>query len=157
MVSKGILWLNCSMSPPPSFRENQSFLLQKNDQQLSCVLKSFRLHQDNWLLSLDCFQNPEEVSPWNGALVLFPKDALNQLEPGEFYLEDLIGYMLKDRQGQNLGTLVAFEGNGDLLFWKIKSFHHEFILPANNPWVVSIHHDQREIRVDLPDGLYPSQ
>ena len=52
-----------------------------------------------------------------GSLVEIGRDALPQLEEGEYYYADLIGLPAYDRDGQSIGQVVAVEnyGAGDLL------------------------------------------
>ena len=58
-----------------------------------------------------------------GSLVEIERDALPELEEGEYYHADLIGLPARDREGREIGTVVAVEnyGAGDLLEIELES------------------------------------
>ena len=57
--------------------------------------------------------NPEKAALLNGAEIIAPRENAAPLKEGEYYVEDLKGLEVIDREGKTLGHIIAIvEGGG---------------------------------------------
>ena len=62
------------------------------------------------------------------------RDDLPELPEGSFYQIDLIGKIIKDQSGHEIGAVEGFDnfGAGQLITIKLKNTHEEVMLPFND-------------------------
>jgi len=84
--------------------------------------------------------NPEKAALFNGAEIIVPRENAAPLKEGEYYVEDLKGLEVIDREGKALGHIVAVTegGGGNLAEIKLLSgamrlapFRNEFFGDVN--------------------------
>lgn len=82
-----------------------------------------------------------------------PLDQLPELEPGQFYYHDVIGYTVSDKQLGLLGEVMYFQEmpQNDLLVMQYKD--KEVLIPVNWDVVLEADHDNKLVLTNLPDGL----
>jgi len=71
-----------------------------------------RTHGDGIVARLDGIGTREDILRWRGARIAVPRPALPPLEAGEFYLADLIGLTVVNRQDATLGTVAGLIDTG---------------------------------------------
>ena len=84
--------------------------------------------------------NPEEAAFLKGAEIIAPRENAASLKEGEYYVEDLKGLEVVDREGKTLGHILAvMEGGGGNLaevkllsgFERLVPFRKEFFGDVN--------------------------
>ena len=90
-----------------------------------------------------------------GAAVLIPKQNLASPNPGEFYIQDLIGLtVMLAYNNEIIGQIVDVNlGTGQEL-WVIESVNgKEILFPAVPEFVEEIDLDKAEVFINPPEGL----
>jgi len=65
------------------------------------------------LIRFEGIDNPEKAAFLNGAEIIAPRENAAPLKEGEYYVEDLKGLEVIDREGKALGHIVSvMEGGG---------------------------------------------
>ena len=88
-----------------------------------------------------------------GAWVQIPDTGVVQLPDGSYFDHDLVGCLVVDPAGGELGTVVEvlrYSGNHQLL---VRGGHGDFMVPAREPICRSVSIGERRIVADLPEGL----
>jgi len=70
------------------------------------VVTAARRHQGRLLLTLDGVADRDTAQTLRGGLLSIPVGAARPLEPGEFWVHQLIGLPVLDRDGQSRGTVA---------------------------------------------------
>lgn len=116
-------------------------------------LQKIRFHKAYALLTLAGCRSREEADRLRGKLVLIPMRDAIPLQPGEYYLFQLVGMRVRDGErtigvvkevlqtGANDVYVVHSEAQGDVL------------LPAHQETIQSIDFENEVITMVLPDGL----
>ncbi|MGB5686323.1 MAG: ribosome maturation factor RimM [Candidatus Electrothrix sp.] len=88
-----------------------------------------------------------------GSQVYVHKDALPELDPDEFYLNDLEGKLLKTTEGRAVGRITGFLANSaqDLLCVQGEQEDEEYLIPLIPEFLHAV--DEDEVTVSLPPGL----
>lgn len=126
-------------------------------QQEPIEIEHARLHKTNVLLMLAPYHSIESSLFLLNKDVLIERDRIDVLEEG-YFVVDLIGCMIVDRDGQSLGILEDVVPNNAHDIYKVKKANGEtFYIPVVDEFVKSIDIDQKTIVVELIDGMMESQ
>jgi 16S rRNA processing protein RimM len=104
-------------------------------------------------LLLEGISTPEGAAEWRGALVSVPREALPEPEEGEFYVADLVGCLVVDEGGGEVGT-VAEVVPGPAHDWLSvrRPGGEEGLLPLVERFVVKVDTAGRRVVVSPPEG-----
>ena len=88
---------------------------------------------------------------WRGAEVRIPREERLELQPGEFFIGDLIGCEVVERgTGESLGTVTGWDDGGASGLLQVGQ---DLLIPFARTICVSIDTARRRIEVELPEGL----
>jgi len=90
----------------------------------------------------------DEAARLSGAQVAVSRDAMPQAGDGEFYRDDLVGLMVVNQSGDNLGKVTEIFENGAHPILRVVWSGGERLLPFIPQVVSSIDMQAGEIRVD---------
>lgn len=115
------------------------------------------------LVSIDGVVTDSEAKEFAGKTISALKSDLDKIMPDStdddddaFYLEDLIGFTLLDEDGKQLGTVTDYDDSTANILLKIRSLDEtrtEFFVPAANDLILGINPDERNITIDIPEGI----
>ena len=113
-------------------------------------VESVRILPGSMLLKFRGIDSISEAEPWRGAEVRIPIEERIALEPGEFYLSDLVGCEVIERgSGQSLGLVTRWDDGGAGLL----EVGEGLLIPFARSICVSIDTAAKRIEVELPEGL----
>lgn len=112
------------------------------------TLAGVREHQGRLLIKLQGIEDATAAGKYVGVKFYAPRDAF-VLEEGEYLDEDLVGCVLVDESGKELGSVTALEHypGQDLLVVRGQR------VPMVAQFIKSIDAQHKRITVDLPVGL----
>ncbi len=95
----------------------------------------------------------EKAEKLRGKKLFLPLEALAELEEGEYYLHQLVGYQVDDINHGQIGTVSVIYNlpAQDLLAVMHKGV--EVMIPINEVIVLEVSHETKSIRTNLPEGL----
>lgn len=101
--------------------------------------------------------NKEQADALRGQRLFAPRAALPDLPDDEFYHADLIGLVVRDTGGANLGHVKAVlnHGAGDLLEIAGPQLQDPVLLPFTRAAVPTVDLATGRIVADPPEGLFP--
>jgi 16S rRNA processing protein RimM len=107
------------------------------------VVETSRPHQDRWIVHFEGVDSREAAEQLRG--VSLTADRLDATD-GELWVHELIGSVVCDRAGAELGRVVAVEAN---------PAHDQLVLDGGGliPVVFVVEHAGGVVTVDPPDGL----
>lgn len=115
------------------------------------------------LVSIDGVSTDTEAKEFAGKTISALKSDLEQLMPDDtaddedaFYLEDLIGFTLLDEDGRKLGIVTDFDDSTANVLLKIRQIDEskpDFFVPAANDLILDINTDEKNITIDIPEGI----
>lgn len=117
-------------------------------------IESVRYHGDRALVKFAGIDAPEALSALRDWTVEIPEEAARTLEKDEYFLHDLVGLRLVDREGRDRGEVTdAVEGAGGVLLSVRRGDGGSFDLPFVGELCVEIDLPARRMLVELPEGL----
>jgi 16S rRNA processing protein RimM len=109
-------------------------------------------HDGKLIFKFEGVNSISEAEALRGAEVRVPKAERVELEPGEFFLADLVGCEMRDRvSGKLYGKVTGWEEGGGAVLLDIDE--GRMLVPFVKAICTEIHPELGIIRVDLPEGL----
>ena len=140
---------------PERFTELKDVTLVSPDEARSRLarIETVRLHGDRALVKLAGVETPEDMKTIQGWTIEIPAAQARKLDAGEYFLHDLAGLTLVDRDGKSRGVVQeAYEGGGGILL-SVDGPHGEYEVPFATEICTQIDLEGKRIIVDLPAGL----
>ena len=116
-------------------------------------IEAARPHAGRALVKFAGIESPEDLQALRGWTVEIPASDARKLDADEYFLHDLAGLTLVDRDGKERGVVKeAYEGGGGVLL-SVEGPKGEFEVPFAAAICTSIDLAGKKIIVDLPDGI----
>jgi 16S rRNA processing protein RimM len=122
--------------------------LERDGRWVECAVDDCERHGDHIVARIAGCDTREQAFLYRGAHVALPRAQLPPARSGEYYQTDLIGLRLKNRDGAELGTLVAFFENGAHPIMRVDTQRGEQLIPFIPTVVDGVDMDARVVWVD---------
>lgn len=119
------------------------------------TIRGLRFHQSGALLALEGYDSPEEVRALGGLSVRIAGSDARPLEPGEYFLFQLIGLKVERPNGEALGTVVDLMETGSHDVLVITPDAGSELLVPNHPEFVKVI-DPENGRIVIEPPVYDS-
>ncbi len=120
----------------------------------SASIETIRHHAGRFLVKFAGINSPEDVATLRNWTIEVPADQARVLGADEYYLHDLAGLTLVDRDGVTRGIVrEAYEGGAGILLDVERSNGKRFDVPFAAGICVEIDLAGKRIVVELPDGI----
>jgi 16S rRNA processing protein RimM len=117
-------------------------------------IENVRENRGRALIKFAGIETPEEMQTLREWTVEIPESQARKLEPDEYFLHDLVGLQLVDREGNDRGQVIdVFEGGGGILLTVRRGDGKEYDVPFAAAICVDIDVKKKRILVDLPEGI----
>ena len=117
-------------------------------------IESARGHGDRALVKFAGIGSPEEIQPLQEWTIEIPENEARHLDADEYFLHDLIGLRLVDKDGLARGEIIdAYEGGGGILLSVRRADGKTYEVPFAASICREIDLAGKKIVVDLPEGL----
>ena len=138
------------------FREVGTITLVSPDETETRDIKieTARFHGDRALIKFAGVSTPEDVNALREWTIEIPASESRKLEAGEYFLHDLIGVRLSDKDGGDRGEVIdVYEGGGGVLLNVRRADGKEYEVPFASTICTAIDIPSKTITVDLPEGI----
>jgi 16S rRNA processing protein RimM len=138
------------------FEELSKVVLVSPDEERTraVTIESARAHRDRALLKFAEIGTPEEIDELRQWTIEIPESEARSLNANEFFLHDLVGLHLVDRDGNDRGeTIDAYEGGGGVLLNVRRPDGKTYEVPFAESICTEIDLPGKRIIVDLPEGI----
>jgi 16S rRNA processing protein RimM len=145
-----------SFTSNPDDIENYAPLFTENGDKSFEIVITGRL-KNGFAARLSGVVKKEQADDLKGTKLFVPRDRLPSLQEDEFYYSDLIGMIVYDTGGNEIGKVQAVlnHGAGDLLEIHGANLKVSVIIPFTKEAVPTVDIVSRRIVTDPPDGLLP--
>ena len=117
-------------------------------------IEAVRAHQGRLLVKFEGIDSPEELQSLRNWTIEVPEEDAEELGEDEYYLHDLAGLTLVDREGVVRGKVrEAYEGGGGILLDVERPDGRRYDLPFAGDICVEIDLAKKQIVVELPEGI----
>lgn len=156
--TKGELRIGPLTDFPERFRSMKEIsLFHKNQGPVTFPLLEVRelRSRGQLILRLEGLKNRDEALVYRGWSVFITPDELMPLEPGQYWIRDLVGLRVKDTAGQSLGVVqdVMTTGASDI-FEILGDDSKVHLVPFVEEFVKEVDLDRRELVIAMMEGLW---
>lgn len=146
---------------PKRFREVKDVVIKTETKEIGTEVAGARFFKNLAIVQFTCFSSPEEAAKYTGAEIYIDRKDGQPLEEGEYYIADLIGCIVKDEDGNQLGTVrdVLQTGANDVYVVgcgvpDAKGMREkEILLPVIKDCIKQVDIEKGEILVHILPGL----
>jgi 16S rRNA processing protein RimM len=117
------------------------------------TVSSFRVQSGRPVIAFNGFARIEDVERLAGQELRVPEEALQPLEPGQFYHHQLVGCVVETTDGAAVGEVERVEGGTGGSRLVIGGRRGEILVPLAAEICVDIDVAARRIRIAPPEGL----
>lgn len=117
------------------------------------ALTEARVYHREVLIRLAGHADRNAVDGYRGLFLAVPRDTLPPLEEGEVYLQELIGWAVRDQADEALGLISAVYEMPQGPVIEVQGPKREFLLPFRGEYVKVTDRANRRLVVDVPDAL----
>ncbi len=114
-------------------------------------------HPPRLILRLKGIEKIEDAMPLTGKMILVEKEALSELEEGEYYWVDLLGIEVETQEGRRIGKVRKIFSTGAHDVYVVEGKRGEILLPAIEEVVQSIDLRKRVMKVVRMKGLWEDE
>jgi 16S rRNA processing protein RimM len=152
---KGELTVQLDQTVTVDVIENlESIFLEKNGRLIPYFVNGLSLNGNKAIIKLEDINTIEDANLLRGHTLYIPKSVRPKLSKGEFYDDEIVGFIMKETTAGILGTITGVEQSGQNRLIQIKNeAGREILIPANGPFIKSINKSQKTILVELPEGF----
>lgn len=115
------------------------------------IIKSYRVHKGYDMITLDGFDNINDVLFLLKSDVYISEELLN-LDDDEILDEELITYKVLTKEGKKGIIKEIFKASSTNKILRVM-FDREVLIPMNSPMVKKIDKENKEVSVDLIEGM----
>ncbi|MCB9197092.1 MAG: 16S rRNA processing protein RimM [Flavobacteriales bacterium] len=151
---KGEVILHIDSDQPEHYYNIDMVLLEINSKLVPFFIQKSQIHKENQLrVTFDTVKDEADAKRLTKKKVYLPLAALPQLDDDQFYYHEIIGYMLCDETGKNIGEILDYIDNPANPMLEVKYGRSEALIPYNDHSHVSIDKVKMELWVQIPEGL----
>jgi 16S rRNA processing protein RimM len=106
------------------------------------------------LIKLKNIDSEEKAKTLANKEVYFPKKYLREkIEENMYSWDYFIGFSLVDKQSGKIGTIIDIDDSTLNTLFIVAGNEGEILIPANDEIIIHIDEKQKEIQIELPEGI----
>lgn len=126
---------------------------KNNDKKIYTIENVKRINNKIVLVDFVEIKNKTEASALNGAEVQIRRDLLGDISEEGYYLTDIVGMDVINKDGKVLGKVEDVMETGAHDIYVVNEGSEEIMIPAVEIYVLEIDFEERKISVDVPQEL----
>lgn len=139
---------------PEDYEDLKQVFLEQKSRLVPFFIEHFvLLHNNKVLAKFEDFNTVDEVSKLVGSALYLPTKELQELEEGQYYYHELIGFEVLD---ENLGSIGIVKVIYDLETQDLLGVDHkgkEVLIPIQDQIVLKVDKAEKKVYCLLPTGL----
>ncbi len=150
---KGDVAIVLDVDFPEDYEDLESVLIEVDGALIPFVVAAVHFRGNKMSMKLAEITSIEQAEKLRSKKLYLPLTELPELEEGQYYLHQLVGYQIDDINLGNIGKvkLIYNLPAQDLLAVIYKGV--EAMIPINNSIILAVNHETKSIKTNLPDGL----
>ncbi len=138
---------------PEDYREIEKIYIQIKGQLTEYQVEGVYFFQKKDVIKLKGVDKIEQAQRLLGCELYLPLSELAELEDGEFYFHDVIGFQVVDKNLGKLGLVAEFYESDTQTLLSMAYQGHEVLIPVHDDIVLEADFDEKTLITNLPNGL----
>ena len=151
---KGEVKVDIITSFPAHFAVLDCLFIEKDKKWQTYFIDSVRLSNKFVFIKFSNINSVDEAVALKNKLLYIPKNELTELSENEFYIHDLIGIKVYDKQETLLGEIIDVETYSSNDVYILKTLNgDERLIPAIKDVVLKVDAEQKIMLIHVMEGL----
>jgi len=138
---------------PQEYRELESVFVEINQKLVPFFIEKIVIKGNKAHVKFEEVEGIEAAEELRSKKLYLPLSSLPDLEEGQFYYHQVIGYEVVDNQKGGIGKLSSILSGPQQDLFVIDYNSKEVLVPVNDEIIDEIDHTNKAIKVNLPEGL----
>jgi 16S rRNA processing protein RimM len=117
------------------------------------TVNASREHDGRWVVGFEGFASINDAETLRGVELRIPADTLRPLEPGRYYVHDLVGCQVSTTAGVLVGTIERVDLGSGIPMLVVMNGDDEVLVPFSEAICRQVSLAARTVEIDPPDGL----
>ena len=136
------------------FSNLEKIYIKNKSGQNEYKIQEVKYHKNMVLIKFEGIENPEQADLLRNSYLLVNRETEEPLEPGRYYIVDMIGLEVFTDNNEYLGKLEDIYNTGSSDIYVVKNeLGKQILLPAIEDVIKNIDMDSKKITVHLLPGL----
>jgi 16S rRNA processing protein RimM len=150
----GRVLLEFDADDPALYLNLESVFVEINKSLIPFFIESLRMiNRTEAHLKLEDVDSGEEAEILIGSAVFLPIEVLPELSGTHFYYHEVIGFELRNQEGQSAGVVTDILENGPNDLFRLNLNGREVLIPVADDWIIQVNRIERYILMNWPDGI----
>jgi 16S rRNA processing protein RimM len=141
------------VTEPVELDSVESVFIEIKNTLVPYFIKQLSDRGDKAFIKFDEINTLEQANSLKGGSIYLPKETRPKLKRGEFYDDEIIGFVVEDETIGILGSITEVSANGPNRLLVINYLGKEALIPTNGPFIKSVNKTKKLIKVELPEGF----
>lgn len=150
---KGEVTISLDADIPNDMASVKTVFAKQGEQLVPYFITAFSLKGNKAFVKLEDVNTIEQAEKISKCLLFLPKSERPKSKKGEFYSDEITGFIVEDENQGKLGEVVEIIQTGPQRFLSINYGEKEILIPVNGPFITSINKTKNKITVNLPEGF----
>lgn len=150
---KGEVTIALETNAPETIDELPSLFIEIKGRLIPYFIESISVKGDKAFVKFEDVNSSEEATALKGTSLYLPKTSRPKAKRGEFYNDEIIGFVVNDTTAGKLGNVIRVESEDINPLLIVLQGEKEIAIPINAPFITSVNKSAKKIEVDLPEGL----
>jgi 16S rRNA processing protein RimM len=141
------------VTEPVELDSVESVFIEIKNTLVPYFIKELSDRGDKAFIKFEEINTLEQANTLKGGSIYLPKETRPKLKRGEFYDDEIIGFVVEDETIGILGSITKVSANGPNRLLVINYLGKEALIPTNGPFITSVNKTKKLIKVELPEGF----
>lgn len=139
---------------PEIFEDLEYVYAKKKNEEIKLNLKGIKYQKNNIITKFSEINSIEEAETFKNCVLLADREMLGELPEGTYYIADLIGCEVFDKENNWLGKISDVFNTGASDIYAVSAPQRkDLLIPVTDETVLSVDIKEKKVIVHLIDGL----
>lgn len=139
---------------PEDYDDLESVFLEQGGRLTPFFIEKMEPQQKGrFIIQFEDIKTIEQAEKLRNTSLYLPLDELPELEEGQFYFHEVIGYQVVDQGHGNLGIVKDFYDMPQQQLMAMEYNGQEMLIPVTDEIFLRADHEAKELHLNLPEGL----
>ncbi len=131
----------------------ESIFLEIKNNLVPYFIESFSDRTDKAFIKFQDINTVEQAATLKGSALYLNKSVRPTLKRGDFYNDEVVGFVVEDEELGRLGLLKEVIQSGPSRLLEIDYNGKDVLIPVNGPFIKSVNKSKKLVKVSLPEGF----
>lgn len=138
---------------PDQYKTMKNVFIEINNSLVPFFIKKIQIKEKNATVSIEGIDTVKKAFELIKSQLFLPLTFLPALKGKKFYLHEIIGFTVKDKNYGEVGIIKNVLNYPQQIIFQIFKNEKEILIPAIDEFILLVNRDKKIIEVSVPEGL----